>query len=180
MFREHGDLSSRWVRVRMRKGRLNPPPWHRCSGKQLWHLPSPWPGVLSWLRVLSWPRVPRICQWGGRKPPELAQAPDSQKGSAQQVLLLPLPPSEKGLRPQVPSCHGLYPTGQCSAWWGDPQHLLCSVKCGQVSFVLPVPSRGLLGGTWLPRMEGWGVPGQRCWAVATRSSLWAPNLAEAR
>lgn len=35
MFREHGDLSSHWRRVRMRKGRSNPPPWHTCSGEQL-------------------------------------------------------------------------------------------------------------------------------------------------
>lgn len=118
MFREHGDLSSRWVRVRMRKGRLNPPPWHRCSGKQLWHLPSPWPGVLSWPRLLSWLRVPRICQWGGREPPELAQAPDSQKGSAQQILLLllSLPPSE-----------GPQATGSLLLWAVPHRPMLCLV-----------------------------------------------------
>lgn len=63
--------------------------------------------------------VPVGCQGAPKAGPVL----HSQKGSPQQILLLLLPPSE-GSQPQIPSCHGLYPTNQCSAWWRNPQFLL--------------------------------------------------------
>lgn len=78
--------------------------------------------------VLTLLRVPRMCQWGGREPPELAQfwLPEGQCPAGPSA---PTPSSPvKGLRPQVPSCHGLYPTNQRSAWWGEPQLLLYSGK----------------------------------------------------
>lgn len=118
--------------------------------------------------ALTLPEGPQDLPVGWQRAPRAGPALDSQKGSAQQVLLLLLPSSE-GLRP--PSCHGLYPIDRCCAWWGNPQWCLYSVKSGQVSFVLPVPSQGLLGEMQLPGMEVWGAPGQRCQALAARSSL---------
>lgn len=91
---------------------------------------------------------------GWQRTPRADPALDSQKGSTRQVLLLLLPPSE-----------GSQATGSLLPWVVPHRKMLCllrghllySGKLGQVSFVVPVPSQGLLVEMQLPGMEVWGT-----------------------